>query len=90
MCTSSEIVEDVELSSACSVSCWCSGRRHARQPPFRRNLFHSETATPAAIAVQNSPIVSLCAPALIYQLARIMMGRVTRDSLRMRWNRTGA
>jgi hypothetical protein len=28
--------------------------------------------------------------ALLYQFAKTKMGRVTRDSLRIRWNKTGA
>jgi hypothetical protein len=86
VCTSREMVEEVELSSAVSVSSGGSGIRQAFQPPFSRNLFHRLTATPAAMAVRNSDIF----PDSLYQFAKTKMGRVTRDSLRIRWNKTGA
>ncbi len=88
MWTSREMVEEVELSSAVSVSSGGSGMRQALQPPLSRNLFHILTATPAAMAVRNSDISSGLAS--LYQLAKTKMGRTTRDSFLIRWKSTGA
>jgi hypothetical protein len=74
-----EMVEEVKLSSAVSVSSGAWGIRQAFQPPFSKNLFHIETATPAAMAVRNSNSFSFSwRPLYGQQILRVRRPRLIR------------
>jgi hypothetical protein len=89
VCTCTSIVMALLVDESQSSVSGNSGSMQARQPPFRIYLLHRPTATPAAIAVRNS-VMALSGACSLYQLAKTKIGRVTRDTLRMRWYITGA